>query len=560
MALRKIKNPRDVSRIIFRHRKLFFFSSVTTMITILIASNWYPHEYKAAATFTREIDAKIQNSSQRSVFYKLMRKIEGERRDSITGTKAIQLLIENPNIRLDRNIPRHKDIRNAQGLPKLTDTGSLMMQELIIKTKKQISIRMPRGGRGVQDNIKVSISYASDNRELVPIIADYLVDTYIRDVRKNLHDKTQGGKKDAKAKFDVLTARLTRNKDALNDFLNSHPQFNQANNNTYKNKIEKLNELIEDANTSKTNTLEKIKSKNKYLEEIEPLIQTTKLIDNPELIEIQRQISQFNDILAIHRNLGRKDTHYLVKNALKQISNLKDKANDIEKKIEEKSTKIENPEINLVKKEISELDGLINGIDMKIENIKLRINDAIKSDSLFYADRNEYEKLTFDVNETTKNLRTRRIQLDEIEKGDKAIDEGVSWVKTDNANTPAPLSKPYLLMFLGASIAAGIAVGVALIIICELLDRTLSTHEQAVDELKLPILGTISEIVSPKEIAKRKLLHRGIYPAMGAAAALVFLSILFVRHISLNKPDDIKLLKDDPIEYISNSIFPGAKG
>ncbi len=568
MALRNVKTPKDVSRMIFRHRKLFFFSSVTTMITIMIATRWFPHQYKSTASFERDISPTLNNTGLSGVISSHMHRIELQRRGAIMGDDAIRTLIADPKLF------KNTDEENARGLPrlpqldylidrvdnKLTDTGKLEMQTLIKKIQSQISISKVIGrGRGVQPNIKVNISYVSPERRRVPKIADYLVENYITNVKNQVIESTGGIKKSLKIEIASLNIRSAKERQALEQFNFDHPDFKGVDYTTYKNNIKKLEEdrlenLAEIA-TSKVAASEK----KLYLKSLPKYVQGIRLIDNPDKQELLRQISKLNDNLTDQRSLGRKNTHPAVKKTLANIIQLKDKVRDIPDKVEEKTAKTPNPEIHEIEKEITQIEADVKILQAKNESIKIKRTENVRLDGLFESDRKAFKKYTDDLAKTTHSLKKKMEFLDQTELSYQNIDTGVTWRQSASANSPAPLSKPYLLFYIAASIIGGLGIGAGLIIICELLDRTLSTHEQAVDELKLPILGTISEIVSPGEAFRRKILHRGIYPVLGLLAGVIFLSIMFITHISLDKPDDLPKLTANPIGYLSNAVFPKGK-
>ena len=60
----------------------------------------------------------------------------------------------------------------------------------------------------------------------------------------------------------------------------------------------------------------------------------------------------------------------------------------------------------------------------------------------------------------------------------------------------------------------GLGAGAAMIVLAELLDRSIHSIQHAADELKLPVLGTIDEIITRDVSFRRKVFTWGVYPAI----------------------------------------------
>ena len=67
MAWRKPQNFREWLRIVFRHRKKFFFPAVTVMILVILASHKMPRSYSAEAKFQRFNDQTLTQVGNRPI-------------------------------------------------------------------------------------------------------------------------------------------------------------------------------------------------------------------------------------------------------------------------------------------------------------------------------------------------------------------------------------------------------------------------------------------------------------------------------------------------------------
>ena len=115
-------------------------------------------------------------------------------------------------------------------------------------------------------------------------------------------------------------------------------------------------------------------------------------------------------------------------------------------------------------------------------------------------------------------------------------------------------SSPTLLGILSAAAVLGFGLGGLIILFSELLDHSFRSVEQAVDELKLPVLGAVNEIVTPTDVFKRKVLSYGIYPSLAGLMLLILLVTFFVTYLRLFEPMSYDQLTSAPLQYLRDAL------
>jgi hypothetical protein len=117
---------------------------------------------------------------------------------------------------------------------------------------------------------------------------------------------------------------------------------------------------------------------------------------------------------------------------------------------------------------------------------------------------------------------------------------GVRLSFIDRAQPSTRPSKPTMWMILAAAIVIGVGMGAVMVVLAELLDRTFHSVEEAVDQLKLPVLGAVNVIVTPAAKMRQRILHWGIYPlatvllvvTLGVSGYVAYQSIYYPRQAS----------------------------
>ena len=90
-------------------------------------------------------------------------------------------------------------------------------------------------------------------------------------------------------------------------------------------------------------------------------------------------------------------------------------------------------------------------------------------------------------------------------------------------------SSPSLLMVLALALGGGLAFGSGLVFLTQMLDRSISTTEEAARHFGLPIHGVTEEIVPPRLRARRRM-RRWI---LGPVISFVVLAALVVSAVNI---------------------------
>jgi len=82
-------------------------------------------------------------------------------------------------------------------------------------------------------------------------------------------------------------------------------------------------------------------------------------------------------------------------------------------------------------------------------------------------------------------------------------EEGGKFVVIERARLPLHPVKPNLLLVFTVSVFAGIAIGVGAVFVAEYLDQSIQTSEEAAELLQVPVLGSVSTIVTEADLEQR---------------------------------------------------------
>jgi hypothetical protein len=115
-------------------------------------------------------------------------------------------------------------------------------------------------------------------------------------------------------------------------------------------------------------------------------------------------------------------------------------------------------------------------------------------------------------------------------------------------------SSPKLLYVLAFAILGGLAFGGGLVFLTNMVDRSITTTEEAADHFGLPVLGTIGEITNSRQRARRKALRWGLGPAAALAAVLAIGAATLNITLWLNSREDYDKWKSSPVQFVAAKI------
>lgn len=549
MAWRKPANLNEWFGILLRHKKKFFYPAVLVMIAFIFSSQWWPREYSAEAKFQRRSDFNSSPNSGTSALGDAYGRIRALMHYNFKGRPAIEQLITDLN--LTKGFPRSID-------GELTSDGKILYNDLVNRLTNSIYIST----QVASDQIDLlSVSYTDTDRTLVPQVCNQLVENYIRKVRNEMDDTLLEQKKF----FDQEVARYRRKVSDLEGaklrFTINQGGVNPEDPMIIYNKLAELKTERERRKAEVDKAKASLEGLIKWEAEEPDFVENRKTSENEELLAIKEKLKNLSAMLDENLyGFRRTEQHPQVKDLRRRIGETKKELAEFEGGDKVEVEQVPNVEKIAAKKDIATQTSELQAMEKGMEEMVAEIERFEVYNRNFFQVRNEYLKIERELSESTDQLKfwddsLRRTQMAlALSVGDRGL--RLSFVQ--RAPELAKPSSPTLIKILAGAVALGLAVGTLMIILAELLDHSYRSVEQAIDEIKLPVLGAINEIVSPAAAMRRKIFGWGIFPAVTMVLLLVLGGVFFMTYLSLEMPHKYDQFKDNPVRFISQQFMGGA--
>lgn len=543
--LKKKKTPRDLLRIVFRRRYVFFLGAALFMVGALIWGHYMPLKYRGETIFERRNDeAAPAGTSDVASFEDQKRTLYFE----LAGYRAVEQAAE--ELKLVK-APRTEDDL------KLTPQGELIKQQLVNELRKTVQVQFRVRSEAVD---LITVSFIHEDPKLAEQMPNQLVKNYINAVtqliinrliqsKSFLEKQVAAGRdelaqlRDLKAKFELEHANMMFDTpSAIQEqslITSTRIEVLRGQQRMIENRLPELEQAVADYEASLT-------------AETQPFRQV--LVLNEEREQSIKQLEDMKERLLIALE-SMKEAHPTIIAFRKQIQRLEEKiAKMPEKKVVEEEIRIEElpdrrDEYEKAKYDLSVVVRTIKGLEDRLK----ALDQALAN---FGPARREYE-----------------LMLERIQEKENAVSEWNDRLRSVGAALAAELAdkrthlttwqaaqrqiRPYspsLTKVLLVAVFGGLAFGAALVFLANLLDRSISTTEDASRTFPIPIHGVIGEILSSSRKAGRTMRRWLVTPLISllviATVATCILSIV----LYLDEPAKHKEWKAAPVEYVVDSV------
>ncbi len=548
------KTPRDLLRAIFQRVSLFLMGAGLVAILVAIFFHYWPKSFTSSRTFQRRDKARIalgDKAEKGASFGDVQRStVETE----LKRPENIEAAAE--SIGMLRDLPRDET-------GEYTPEGLRMLQDRVETWRSNISVKPVTKTAAVDE---WQVSFTHDDPEKAAEFVNALTDEYINDFTQWMFDelKRQVGlreeeEKDAYHKYTAAQHNLMQ-------FQDEHPHVTEDLN-SIKAGIEALERRREDLKRDLDLArfkLDGLETKKKEIEESVSGPPVKK--DNAKAAKLYEEITKIEEELERSRDsLHNMKTINRMTDAHPNVIKMKDYIADQETRIaalEKQLDEIPNVQreggrvgysltldLKLTRTQIESFEK-----DLELVDEKLASRNRARTDFNRYSEEHEKLKVVRD----TARKRYDDVQGDLLDLKQRLNEEvGRHRTRLESISMAKPQQKPSspkFLMVAGGSILLGLAAGAGLVFLGHLMDRTISTPEDASRYFGVPIHGVIGEIVTPAQKRYRKLRTRFLLPLVGVVLGLGLMLALMSNYLRLEKPDRYQEWTADRVHFLSNRV------
>jgi uncharacterized protein involved in exopolysaccharide biosynthesis len=597
--------PRDLLRVVFRRRLLFLTGAGLFALAALIGACWYPLKYTGTALFERRSDMASQGTAGGNFEpQKLTLEID------LIGDNALHAAIDEiekdnaEKVKLGKEKPIQLPAmpRTADG--KLTTEGQMARQELVRAWKADLRVNFEVRSSTVD---MVSVAFTSRDPKLAQDLPNTLMSKYIDRMSFQIEDELKKTRDYFQGKLEEADKSLHAARDKKFLFeKNNAGKMPELPGITVQ-QLDRVGQDIEAVTRQRDYTQRKLSQWNDMKKEfgavgegqtVAPVVKPTGTDAAPETGD-----------KAASADINERPPDRVIKGPNPEITRLKEELHAMKKKLEDAriNMKEEHPVVKQLTKQIAEIEERIakepeivplqyvwdpprqppsapvvdptGGRDRKFQAAwidgeiatakeeldrqqkdldKLHLRQASLTDLInnFETVRREYDDIIKNLAkaETAANEFQHNLTETENQFAAEIAKHGTHLDAVTRAQEQYVPSSPNLVYVLAFAILGGLAFGGGMVFLANMMDRSISTTEEAAEYFDLPVYGVVGEIVTPRQRALRKIRRLVVGPlatlVVLAALGLASLNIvLWLRYHTVYED-----WRKNPTSFISNQV------
>ncbi|MCE9591164.1 MAG: hypothetical protein K8S99_11645 [Planctomycetes bacterium] len=546
MAWRKPANLNEWLSVGAKRWTLFLFPALAVMVVVCLASFKVDRVYQAEAMFRRMNDVSMGSTSE-SMGSRQLDTIRMSYNQDLRGKAAVSQLID--DLGLAKNLPRS---RTADGA--LTAEGQILKDDMIKDMQSRLRI-------GFQNNTEqqddITVTFNDSDSQLAPRVVNQLIENYIRKTKQELNDVLLG----AKVFFDKETERYRNKVQELEKkkllIAKGHAGMLPDDPSSAQNKLVEIRGRLASVTQELEVSREKFTAMDAWIKAQPEFIERPINVENPVLRQLLESKTSIENDLDKNLTLFRRtDEHPEVKSLRLRLANIEKKIAETQAQIVGSNQSVPNEQRQLAMRDQQALGGTITALQRQKEDLASQQEQMESLDRDFFSYRSEYTKTDRELTEAIEQAKfwEDKLRNTQIALSAEFSQKGIRLTFLQQADIARP-SKPTLLMVLVVAVGLGCAVGAGLVIVTELLDTSFRNADQAMDDLKLPVLGAVSEIVSPAQNFRRRIITMAVYPSLATFMILVLLVNFWLIYMSLEETHRFEQLVSSPASFIKQTLL-----
>ncbi len=540
----------EIWDIIRQHRWRLIVPMFVIASAILVTSLFLPRKYAAEAVFERRTDMVLAEMLSRGsgVSHKFTEPTQSIRNE-IAGSTAMDAMVE--------------ALRTDEEAREVLESLKMTFENLRDEVDRKVHVNLDVTSTDLD---RVRVSYSTVDPRLACLVTNTLINNYIKSVDARMQDRLL-------QTSSFFRSEVQRNQAAIEALENKKLKFEIENSNLLPDlpsgglqiELESLQERLVEASRIRDMAEAQMKALEVQLKRTPRETPVYVKARNPELAMLERKLTDAKALLEEYVQKHKMTMrHPDVVDLRRQIASLQHQMTKLPTEVVVETQVSENPKHAELELELTRAQTEHASYTDKVEQLEAQIKQLNDNASQVFPIRAAYRQITREVQQAQRQLgfwedNLRRVELAlAAETGDKGIQlEFIKQAEPDYR----PVS-PNLLQILVAAIGLGLLGGGASVFLAHRSDDSFHYAQQLPDTFELPLVGTVSQIVSARQRFGMRLRSMVVYPLAGALMVIVLAVFTGMLYLNLKRPEVFREIKANPTKAVETipqvSIAPPA--
>lgn len=515
----------DIAR---QHRWRFVIPAFVIMAAVLVGALFLPRKYRASAHFEQRNDPVLTEMTNSGATRSYMDPGSALYKE-IASQPSISMAIQE----LEPALRRRGYITTDSDVAQLRQT---VQNQLLVSNE-----------RNEETRVRVRLELVLDDPQVAALILNQLVDSYMTRTRAEMLGRLDEMSDTFRTEAQSQAKRVDELQNAMLSFEIEHADLLPDHPYSVQNQLSQAQEDLADLSTQLESSEMRINSLREAITKEPATVPMVIHGQNPQVVRLQTKLEDIEDDISHHVTvLKMRQQHPDVVALESQAQSIRDQIAALDEQVVTSTQQQSNPKRADLEMQLtvvmSDRDALREQVAMR----RTRIATLTEATNEMLPVRTEYRKLEAELAKAERDIaywddRLRRAQMSQTaEAGDRGVQ--MDFIRRADAN-PLPIS-PNLPQVILSAIFLGLAGGTASVFLAHRRDDSFRNAKQLSDSTNLPLLGTVSELITRKRRRLRRMRYYVFYPLNTAVMAAVLVMIGGLLYIDLQKPQVMDQLKE----------------
>ncbi|MEZ6189727.1 MAG: hypothetical protein R3C45_00370 [Phycisphaerales bacterium] len=517
----------ELWELLLRYRWRFVLPAFAITLGVLGMSMTLPRKYSSEAMFERRTDMVLTEMTAKGA----TRNFQDPRNslvEEITGHLAVDELL-------------------TQLEPQLVEKG-LLKSEL---DRQVLRTNIIRGAivhwdvsSGSLDRVRVE--YVSPDPQVAKLVVNGLVRNYIRRTQEAMDQRLresadffQNEVANSRGTIERLETRMLEFEIHNGDLLPESANGMQERLGSRETELQNMIAQRDAADVRAKNLKEAIENTPKTIPEqiTAPNPELTRLMDKQRAL--QDQLTNATDVLKM------KDAHPDVIILKQRVADLQAVIDKTDKTIVAQEQHKANPKLAELELQYTQAQTDHEALSRQIQVVSSQVKEMTAQTGDMFPVRSEYRKLTREVEQAQRQLAFWEDNLRRVDMT-LAAEAGKRGVQLDFVRPGGVSAKPVspnLAQVIMAAIGLGLLAGSLSVFFAHRTDETFASGDELARAFDMPLLGSVSELISRQQRKVRRIRSMILYPTNAMLMAAALIGMATVLYLDLEKPDVLASLK-----------------
>lgn len=507
----------ELRAILRRYPWHFILPAFTVMSLVLLAGLFMPRKYRAEATFDRRTDMVMAEIMQRGA-PRSMQNPKQSLVEELSGDIALNQLVKTIDL-ASLNLP---------------DTPAYR-QQLRSRIGRRVIVTFDVNSTNLD---RVSVEYVDENPHLARLVVNTLVQNYIDRTREQ---NTQALKQ-SESFFKSEVERSRKNIDTLEgklvEFELKHGELLPDNPSSFQNLATEIIKQANEVKRQREAAALKHASLQKHLENTQPEFISQFVGRNPDRHRLEQRLFDLRTEESTYVGVNKMtDKHPDLIALRSQIALVEAQLAKLPIEVVTQKQTVQNPKYTELEMQVSAAEGELASLDRQVGELSAQVQKYTELSAKMFSVRADHRKLQRSIDQAQRQLAFWEDNLRSIGMA-SAADSGERGIKLEFISPCQEIRKPIspdLAQVITAAVGLGLIAGGLCLFFAHRTEQTFSDGDQLAQAMNLPLMGSVSEIITQADKAKRHFRKTVLYPAGVVAMAVVILALTSLLYISLER-------------------------